>query len=107
MKQNKLATVIFALTIVAFILVSALIVWVIWNGVLVTAISTIKPVSFLWSLGFMAGIYSGIAIFLASKQLVEFLLLRVSLSYARKRMKKEVDAQAELLKHFRMFDKKE
>jgi hypothetical protein len=105
MNKSKLSATIFILTVIAFIALSALAIWGIWNKVL--TITGVQPISYWFSVAILASIYAIIAILTGSKQLVDFLLLRISLSYAKKRIEKEVKAQAELLKHFKMFDKKE
>jgi len=102
LKVQILSQMIVVSLVVGFFALSALILMLAWNGVLVPMIG-FNVISYWLSVKGMLSIVGAAAIFIGIRQFVDFCILRFSFYLAKKRVRKEVEAQAELLKHFKMF----
>lgn len=88
--------------VVGGLALASYIIMLIWNAVLVPAMG-LNSVSYGLAVKGLLGIVGIIGILSGVKQLVDFIMVRISFSIAQKRIKKMVDAQKELMKHFKMF----
>lgn len=103
MKAKTLTKLLVPLIVLSgAIALSALILMVLWNAFLVPVIG-ITALTFWLAVKGWAFIYFITAVILGVKQLVEFLMLNITMHVARKQAMKTVDAQEELMKHFSMF----